>query len=272
MIRWSRVLWVLRKDWREFSRSGWIVSTAAVITAYFGVALPAIIIYGAKLSGGVVIPVSLPIPLDSLPAAHAPEGVGELARAIYGAFALIIPPLFLVTPLAVSTVLAADSFAGERERGTIEVLLAAPLDERELFLAKALGSLAPGVAAAWATFALMTVSTNLFSADLFGGWWFPTGPEWYLVAFVISPLYAFLAIALIVLASSRARSVRDAQQASAILVAPILVAVFGQVFGGFALSVSNLLATAIVLLALDVGLVAVAPKAFFSGVRYLRIE
>ncbi len=272
MIRWSRVLCVLLKDWREFSRSGWLVGTAVALTVYFGVVLPAIIVFGARVSGGAVVPISIPVKLGDVPLAAAPEGLDEVARSVYAAFSLIVPPLFLVIPLAVSTVMAADSFAGERERGTIEVLLAAPLTERELFLAKALASLAPGVAASWGAFALMALATNLMSGDMFGGWWFPSGPEWYVVVALVSPLYAFLAISLIVLASSRARSAREAQQASAILVAPILVAVFGQVLGGFALGLEHLLISAAILAGLDAGLVALAPGRFFSGVRYMRVD
>ena len=45
-------------------------------------------------------------------------------------------PLFLILPLMVASVIAADSFAGERERKTLEALLYTPTSDMELYAAK----------------------------------------------------------------------------------------------------------------------------------------
>ena len=57
----------------------------------------------------------------------------------------LLAPLFLLVPLMVSAVLAADAFAGEKERKTLETLLHLPLAERDLFIAKLLTAFIPSV-------------------------------------------------------------------------------------------------------------------------------
>ena len=56
----------------------------------------------------------------------------------------LLSPLLLVIPLMVSAVLAADAFAGEKERRTLDGLLYLPISDRDLFLAKVLRRLRPG--------------------------------------------------------------------------------------------------------------------------------
>ncbi len=51
----------------------------------------------------------------------------------------ILAPLFLVIPLMVASVLGAESFAGEKERGTLEALLYTPLSRIQLLAWKDTG-------------------------------------------------------------------------------------------------------------------------------------
>ncbi len=261
-MNWSRILAVIWKDWREAMRGTWMLAPTAFLVAYFGVVLPSLLILIAKATGEVFIPVNLPIPLK------VPSIGGELSRSIYFAFTAVIPPLFLVIPLAISTMLAADGFAGERERGTMELLLAAPLSERELLMGKVLSALLPGIASSWLTFMLMVPIVNVMSHDIFEGIWFPPGVEWYLIVLLISPLYSFLAISLTCALSSRVKSVKEAQQGAGILIVPLLVAVVAQTFWGMVLDAGSLIALAAVLIAIDSVLIWLLPR-MFSGIKYL---
>ena len=56
----------------------------------------------------------------------------------------LLAPLFLIVPLMVSAVLAADAFAGEKERKTLETLLHLPISDRDLFFAKVLARVHAG--------------------------------------------------------------------------------------------------------------------------------
>ena len=61
----------------------------------------------------------------------------------------LLSPLLLVIPLMVSAVLAADAFAGEKERRTLEGLLLLPIADRDLFLAKVLSAYVPALVITW---------------------------------------------------------------------------------------------------------------------------
>ena len=72
----------------------------------------------------------------------------------------LLAPLFLIVPLMVSAVLAADAFAGEKERKTLEALLHLPISDRDLFLAKLLGAFVPAVVVSWLGFVCFAIVTN----------------------------------------------------------------------------------------------------------------
>src|SRR5438445_1030026 len=74
-------------------------------------------------------------------------------------------PLFWIVAVALTPAVAADSFVGEKERGTIEPLLATPVHNRELFAGKLMTAVIPAVMGIWlcpAVFSeLVTVSHSL---------------------------------------------------------------------------------------------------------------
>src|SRR5207237_2957265 len=69
----------------------------------------------------------------------------ERARIVVLVLGYLLSPLLLVIPLMVSAVLAADAFAGEKERKTLEGLLHLPIEDRDLFTAKVLSAYVPAV-------------------------------------------------------------------------------------------------------------------------------
>ena len=72
----------------------------------------------------------------------------------------LLAPLFLIVPLMVSAVLAADAFAGEKERKTLESLLHLPISDRELFYAKLLTAFIPAMVVSWVGFLCFSVVSN----------------------------------------------------------------------------------------------------------------
>ncbi len=72
----------------------------------------------------------------------------------------LLAPLFLIVPLMVSAVLAADAFAGEKERRTLESLLHLPVSDRDLFVAKLLVSFLPALAVSWIGFVCFAIVSN----------------------------------------------------------------------------------------------------------------
>ena len=85
----------------------------------------------------------------------------ERARIVVLVLGYLLSPLLLVIPLMVSAVLAADAFAGEKERRTLEGLLHLPIADRDLFLAKVLGAYVPAVVITLAGAVLYAIICNL---------------------------------------------------------------------------------------------------------------
>src|SRR5438874_7555693 len=73
----------------------------------------------------------------------------------------LLAPLFLIVPLMLAAVLAADAFAGEKERKTLEILLHQPVPDRDLFIAKLLSAFIPAVAISWIGFACFTLGIGV---------------------------------------------------------------------------------------------------------------
>jgi ABC-2 type transport system permease protein len=139
----------------------------------------------------------------------------------------VMAPLFLIVPLMVSAVLAADSFAGERDRGTLETMLHTPVRDRGLYLAKLLAAYVPALAVTWVGFALFAVVANVTSWGVLGRLFLPT-TRWMVLVVWIAPASAALGLGLMVRLSIRARSAQEAQQLGSAVVLPILIVAVAQ--------------------------------------------
>jgi len=260
-LRFSKALLVARKDWKEIFSS----RSALVSLAFFLFIPAALIVFLAALAPMLGPGLGQSVTKEELARLRAlfPEASWMDARqlTIYMAGALIAPFLFTIMPLAASSIITADSFAGEKERKTIEPLLAAPISEAELFLGKVLAAFLPVMALLYASFGLTCVLVNAFTADLFGHPWFPPLRAWLMVC-VIAPLYAFLGMCLVIVGSSRANSVRDASNYAAVLILPLLALLLAQVAGALALGTAHILAAAGGLTLTDVLVFKLAYRSF----------
>jgi ABC-2 type transport system permease protein len=139
-------------------------------------------------------------------------------------------PMFLIVPLMVASVIAADSFAGEKERKTIEALLYTPTTDQELFLAKTLAAWLPALLITLIGFVLYSLVANLAGWSIMGRIFFPN-LMWVVMVFWMAPAVAGLGLSTMVLVSSRARGFQDAYQIGSVVVLPILLLVIGQATG-----------------------------------------
>lgn len=170
-------------------------------------------------------------------------------------------PFFLIFPLMFSTVIASESFAGERERKTMEALLYTPASDSELFLGKVTAALAPAVGISWASFILYALVLNTAGYPLFGRIWFPL-PSWWPLIFWITPALALLGTAATVLISARARTFMGAYQTSASLVLLVVALMMGQISGVLYLSVGVGLLVGLFFWLIAVALTAAAIRSF----------
>src|SRR4030042_5172923 len=135
------MLAIVRKDLKVVIQNKNIVMPIIIIIAVFFIGFPWLaglaptIIRGL---GGQMT--SLEGILTKMPAGMLQELAGYAVSQKVIVFVLVymLLPFFLMIPLMAASLFAADSFAGEKERKTLDALLYTPTTDRELFIAKML--------------------------------------------------------------------------------------------------------------------------------------
>jgi len=174
---------------------------------------------------------------------------------------IFMAPMFLIMPLMFSSIVAAESFAGEKERKTLEGLLYTPASDLELFLGKTLAAVTPAVLIAWIGFLVYIVMVNLTTNATMGGPWFPL-PAWYPMVFLVTPAVAFLGTMFTVLISARVKTFMEAYQNGGMLVLLVLGLMAGQMSGVLYLGVEAVLIVGLVCWLVDLALFRVCLRMF----------
>jgi ABC-2 type transport system permease protein len=176
----------------------------------------------------------------------------------------VMAPLFMILPIMVSSVIAADSFAGEKERKTMEALLYTPTTDRELFVAKLLSGWLAALAVALVGFALYVIMANAAGWSQIGRIFFPNTMWLVLIAWVV-PALPGLGLGVMVLVSSRAQGFQDANQIGGVVVLPVVFLAIGQVSGAMSLSVTLLFLLGLIIWLLDGLLIWLGSRSFQRG-------
>jgi len=142
----------------------------------------------------------------------------------------IMPLFFMFIPILASTVMAASSFTGERDRKTLETLLYCPLSLKEIFYAKISASFLLGMAVSVFSFLVMLIVTETLLIIMKGTAVLP-GINWIIMMLLASPAASLISISLIVRASAKAKTSEEAQQSSLLLILPVLLLIIGQLTG-----------------------------------------
>ena len=177
-------------------------------------------------------------------------------------------PLFWIVAVALTPAVAADSFVGEKERSTIEPLLATPIRNRELFAGKLMTAVIPAVLGTWlgtAIFAAMVAASHSPYYPPF----VLADADWLLSSLVIAPLVALLAAGIGALISTRVSSYRVAYQLNGLIALPVILILIPQAALLFLVTPRAWLYVAMLLVILDVMIVGWA-VAIFDRDRLLR--
>ena len=236
-MSWSTVWAIVRKDVATVLRNRGVRLPLLITPIVVLVVLPTLLVVGGELmAAGGQVPVGQgATPFDQL----ADEGVQQDAvgviedpRARWAVFVLevFLAPLYLLVPLIVATVIAADSFAGERERGTLEALLHTVASDRDLMAGKVLAAWLPAVTVSLAGFAIYSALANLLAWPSVGRVFFPSA-TWLLLAFWVTPAVAALGLGIMVVASSRVHSLQAAHQIGSLVVLPVILLLIAQITG-----------------------------------------
>lgn len=129
----------------------------------------------------------------------------------------MLPFLMLVVgffPSTFSLVIALETFVGEKERRSLEPLLAMPLTDLQLYIGKLLAATIPPVVASY-----LGMSVYLLLLGLTIGWW-PT-PSLLLVSMVLATAESLVMVSGAVIVSSQSTSVRAANLLASFIIIPM---------------------------------------------------
>jgi ABC-type Na+ efflux pump permease subunit len=275
-MNWSLIWALARKDLKEVAQNKAAVVPAAVVPAVFIVVVPLAIILIPQYFGGAAGLSLEQLELTSLMQRMPPTltqalaGLTPLQSWVVLATGFLFAPMFLILPLMMSSIIASDSFVGEKERKTLEGLLYTPTSDAELIMGKIVASVLPALALCWASFGVYTLVVNLAGMPLMGRIWFPTAPWWPLMLWVV-PAVAVLGMASAVIISSRVSTFMESYQMSASGVILVLALVAGQATGVLFLSVPVAMLVGLVVWVIAGGLLWLGARTFSRNRLFSRL-
>jgi ABC-type Na+ efflux pump permease subunit len=223
-MRLHRAMIIARREWRDAVANRAMLISLAV--------LPTIMVLG-------------PLPMLWSNASPDPDAV-TTASAVIGTTGYVHPSvvakllrvwsgLFLMLPVIVPLAIGAQSIVGEREKRTIEPLLATPIEPSEILVGKMLAALVPGLFITWGAYAAFCGLVDWAGYPMFHRLIAPD-EDGLLSMLLLSPTIAVLGNGLVVAVSARVSDTRLASQISGLLVLPLLGFVtgptlLGQLFG-----------------------------------------
>jgi len=264
-MRLEKAKLVFRKDWREIKRNWQVILPIIIVPLMISVFIPVILTLipsvvttsEADLGGFETLIQSLPTSVQG-----QIEGMTEIQVMIYIMALYFFAPFFLIIPLMASSVIASDSFAGEKERKTIEALLATPISDSELLFGKMLVSFIPSMLVTVVSFVMYTTVFDVLSFNLFNGMLLLPNLDWILLIFGLAPTVALASIGLTVIISAKVKGFKEAQQISVILLLPILGLVFGQLSGAVIFGPAVIAVLTVIFVAIDFVVFRIGVKMF----------
>jgi ABC-2 type transport system permease protein len=204
--------------------------------------------------------------LDRMPESFAArfEGLDDDQTVVTLLLVYLFAPMYLIVPLMVASVIAADAFAGEKERRTLEALLYTPTTDEELLVGKLLTGFVPALAVAWGGFLLYVVVANAAGWQVMGRLFFPT-PMWWVLALWVAPAVAAVGLGATVLVSARVQTFQEAYQIGGVVVLPIVLLVVGQAAGVVVLSTAVVVALGAAFWVVAAVLLVVGARTFRRG-------
>ena len=239
---------LIKKDMRSVTSNKQVFAVLLIVPIVLTIALPSIFVFVISFAPDAAS--DFQKLLDMLPAPN-----GEYNQQIFGLILnQIMPSFFLIIPIMASSVMAASSFVGEKEKHTLETLLYSPLSLGQLFQSKILAGFSVGMMISYSSFAAMLLVMELEFFFLTGNLLLPAA-SWLAIMLLIAPAISLIAIAVTVRSSAKAQTIEEAQQRAVFLIFPILALLIGQFTGIILISAGLLWGVGIVLAVLAILLV-----------------
>jgi ABC-2 type transport system permease protein len=260
-MRLSSAWAIAAKDMRETFSTAQLVLPLVIVPIVVVVGYPTAFLLALRFTSGAMD--GMQGFIEGFPASAVPAlpHITTAGRAAYIAVVYLFAGFFLLVPVMVSTVIAANSFAGEKERRTLEGLLYTPVSDAELVVGKIAAAFLPTIAFTWACFAIYTAIIDVLGAPIVGQVFFPTVSWWALMVLLV-PAVSLFVISIVVLVSAKARGFQEANAIGGSVILPIIGLVAAQTSGLMVLSAGVVAFAAAAFALADVGLLYLIVRSF----------
>ncbi|MBD3192185.1 MAG: ABC transporter permease subunit [Candidatus Heimdallarchaeota archaeon] len=219
-FRRKKILFIFKKELREIVKNRQIIVTSVIMPVVFAVLIPASMIAlnfteESEISETEQIPDIFKNIDPYWEESNELQKISILQANMYLSF-LIMIPMYVPMPIA------ADCIAGEKERRTIEGLLAAPISEQELFFGKALAASTPSIIISWLAEIIYIVFTDIILYGVLDGRILLPNLFAILMFVLLMPTQTILSTLIVSAISSRSKGTREALQKSGLLTIPII--------------------------------------------------
>ncbi len=248
---------VVKKDFREIWDSKMARNTLLVVPLLLAVAIPVLFLV-----------VACNTPMDQI---NGVDSMMKLLPQEAKSFSLrqsmfyiltntLFPMFFLMIPLMTSSVSAASSFVGEKERNTLETLILTPLSLKQIFKAKVLGCIFLSAVTTAVSFLSFAVIVSI--GDIFLGMPFFLNWNWLVLLLFLTPGVTVFGVVFMVLVSAKSKSYIESVQTSGYIVLPLVLMFVGQFTGLFTLNAVIFLLVSVVVVLIDIPVWMIASRSF----------
>lgn len=227
----ERMWLILQRELKELRRNRTFFQTMAVFPVIM-VLLPVatVLFFNVVITDfGTQHSATPNAPCDQLGGLAACDKPGIVAGLMGIAFSFFLP-----IPAILPMTIAAYSVVGEKERKSLEPLLATPVRTTEVLLGKSLAAILPATLLCWVSFGALVLVLRVLLADVVFSridiW------LWLLTIGLWTPLLAFVTTMVGVTISARSRDARAAQQYGSLMALPVVGIVIGIALGFFNMS------------------------------------
>ncbi len=256
---------IATRDLKVVTRSKAVMIPMVVLPVMITVLFPAILgaaaPYLSEIPGSTTSEVALY--LEQMPPQMKEifAGYTETQTMIVMMVVYIFAPMFLILPLMIASTIAADSFAGEKERKTLEALIYTPTSDAELIAGKMLAAWIPALVITLGSFVVYGIVANVAAWPTMGEIFFPNF-MWLVLVFWVAPAAAGLGLGTMVLVSSKVNTFQEAYQLGATVVLPVLILILGQATGLLYLSAGVIFLVGLILWLVDAAVLWFAVRTF----------
>ncbi len=263
-MNWRAIQALARRDLLVVLRSKGILIPMIVLPVIMMVLLPGgIALFAPAIADAPGADADFEMMLQAMPPEHqARYAAMSLDQVMVELLVLhFFAPMFLIIPLMVASTIAANSFAGEKERKTLEALIYTPTTDTELLVGKLLTAWIPALAVTLVSFVLYGVVVNAAAWPTMGRVFFPN-LMWMVLVIWVAPPAAGLGLSAMILVSAKTNSFQEAYQIGSVVVLPVVLLLLGQVSGVMYLSIGVLVIVGLVFWLFDAAILWYSARIF----------